>query len=57
MTLGALFIMYMCVYMRSWVALLLAGSSVRDLQLKAILPAVRPICFRGNRCILEAIAE
>lgn len=39
MTLGALFIMYMCVYLRSWVALLLAGSSVRDLQLKAILPA------------------
>lgn len=39
MTLRALFIMYMCVYLRSWVALLLAGSSVRDLQLKAILPA------------------
>lgn len=38
MTLCALFIMYICVCVWSWVALVLAGTGVRDLQLKAILP-------------------
>lgn len=33
----------MCVYLQSWVALLLAGSTVRDLELKASLPAWLPV--------------